>query len=226
MRYHPAHVSRLLRQIGWSPRQPVVYPTQRDEEAIQKWLTERWPALKKARAERRTLVWVGESGFYLLPAKVRSYAPRGQTPTLKVPLTRDHLSAISGITPRGRLFLQVQREALDSEDVVRFLRALLRHIAGKLLIIWDGSPIHRSKVVKAFLADGAAKRIHLERLPGYAPDLNPDEGIWRYLKQVELRNVCCRDLDYHHEELRSAVRRLVGKRHIIRSCIRQAGCAV
>ncbi len=108
----------------------------------------------------------------------------------------------------------------------QFLRALLRHVARKLLVIWDGSPTHRSKVIKAFLAGGAAKRIHLERLPGYAPDLNPDEGIWRYLKRVELRNVCCRDLDHLHKELRNAVLRLVRKRHIIHSCIRQAECIV
>ncbi len=60
----------------------------------------------------------------------------------------------------------------------RFLRLLLRKIPGKLLVIWDGSPIHRAKVIKEFLAAGAAKRLHLERLPGYAPDLNPQEGVW------------------------------------------------
>jgi transposase len=67
-------------------------------------------------------------------------------------------------------------------DVVHFLRHVLRHIPGKLLVLCDGAPIHRGQPIKDFLAAGGAERIHLERLPGYAPDLNADEGIWRYLK--------------------------------------------
>ena len=107
---------------------------------------------------------------------VRTYAPRGQTPVLRVKLTRDHLSAIGGLTPEGRLFMQMQDHAYNAEDVVRFLRLLLRKIAGNLLVIWDGSPIHRSQVIKDFLKRKAAKRLHVERLPGYAPELNPTSG--------------------------------------------------
>ena len=125
---------------------------------------------------------------------MRTYAPRGQTPVLRVPLTRDHLSAISAITPAGKLYMHVRQRALRGPDVVRFLRHLLDCLPGKLLVIWDGSPIHRARAVKAFLAAGAAARLQLEQLPAYAPDTNPDEGIWNLLKRVELRNVCCRDL--------------------------------
>lgn len=178
-------------------------------------------AQKKADAEGRTVVWVDESGFYLLPGVVRTYAPRGQTPVLRVPLTRDHLSIISGITAHGRLFQMVQATAYRSADVVRFLRHLLRQVAGKLLVIWDGAPIHRSQIIKDFLAAGAAARLHLERLPGYAPDLNPDEGIWQYLKHVELRNCCCRSMAALRTEFRLAVGRLRHKREVIRGCIRQ-----
>lgn len=157
---------------------------------------------------------------------VRTYAPRGQTPILRVPLTRDHLAAISGITPDGRLFMQVQDHAYGSKDIVRFLRLLLRKIKGRLLIIWDGAPIHRGQVIKAFLARGAAKRLHLEQLPGYAPELNPDEGIWNYLKGVELKNLCCHDLGELATALRRAKERLRHKKQIIRSCVAHCGCAV
>jgi transposase len=74
--------------------------------------------------------------------------------------------------------MQVQDHAYRAEDVVRFLRLLLRKIRGKLLVIWDGSPIHRAKEIKAFLVRGAAKRLWLAQLPTYAPELNPDEGVW------------------------------------------------
>jgi transposase len=78
-------------------------------------------------------------------------------------------------------------------------------------------------VVKDFLAAGAAKRLHLERLPGYAPDLNPDEGIWNYLKRVELGNVCCSDLADLRHRLRRAAVRMRHKPDIIRACSRQCG---
>ena len=157
---------------------------------------------------------------------MRTYAPRGQTPILRLPLTRDHLSAISGLTLDGRLVFQVRPYSLRGPDVVEFLRQLLRHLPGKLLVIWDGSPIHRSQTVKDFLARGAAKRLRLEPLPAYAPELNPDEGIWNYLKRVELRNVRCQDLAHLEDELRRAVTRLRRKRPVLHGCLRQVGYAI
>lgn len=167
-------------------------------------------------------MFVDEAGFSLLPAAVRTYAPRGQTPTLRVPLTWDHLSVISAITPDGRLWMMIQKVAFNGVTVVRFLKHLLRHIQGKLLIIWDGLPAHHGQAVKDFLRQGAARRIHLERLPGYAPDLNPDEGIWRYLKQVEMKNLCCHTLDELYYELRKAAARLRHKTNVILACFQQA----
>ncbi|MBI3977003.1 MAG: IS630 family transposase [Chloroflexi bacterium] len=224
---HPAHISRLLRSINWSLQKPITKATQRDEEAIRRWSEERWPMLrKKADAEGRTIVWVDEAGFSLLPAAVRTSAPRGKTPILRVPWTRDHLVAISALTVDLRLLLLMQEQPLDSDDVVRFFRHLLRHIPGPLLVIWDGSPIHRSHVVKAFLASAEGQRIQLEPLPGYAPELNPDEGIWRYLKHVELRNVCCPSLSALRDVVRLAVKRLRHKVRVLAGCIQYAGYQV
>jgi transposase len=130
---------------------------------------------------------------------------------------------MSGITPQGWLFTMTRREALKGLNSVHFLKHLLSQTDHKLLVIWDGSPIHRSIEVRTFLADGAAKQIHLERLPAYAPDLNPDEGTWRYLKYVELRNVCCLDLEHLHQQLNLAVLRLRRKPDLIQTFFAQAG---
>ena len=119
--------------------------------------------------------------------------------------------------------MQVRPTSYDAEAVVGFLRVLLRKISGKIILIWDGSPIHRAHEIKNFLKRGAAKRLHLEQLPGYAPDLNPDEGIWNYLKRVELGNVCCTDLDHLQTQLIQARERLRHKTEIIQSCSRQCG---
>jgi transposase len=182
---------------------------------------------KTSQREGRTVVWVDEAAFSLLAGVVRTYAPRGTTPLLAVPLTHDHLSVISGITEQGKVLMQIQAHAFKGPDIVHFLKHLLWHRGGKLLIIWDGAPIHRDKAgtlrVKAFLAAGAARQLCLEPLPGYAPDLNPDEGVWNHLKFVELRNVSCHDQDELRHELRLAIARLRQKPDIIRGFFKQYG---
>ena len=100
---------------------------------------------------------------------------------------------------------------------------MLAQILGKLLVIWDGAPIHRSRAVKEWLAQGGVSRIQLEQLPGYAPELNPDEGVWRYLKRVELKDVICADLGHLLSEFWAAVERLLAKPDVLRSCIREVG---
>jgi transposase len=181
---------------------------------------------KKAALEHRTLVLVDESGFYLLPAVVRTYAPCGRTPILRVFQTHDHLSVMSGITPSGKLFTLVRDRALRERESVLFLKHLLRRIGGRLLVVWDGSPIHRGREVKAFLADGGARHVHLEHFPAYAPDLNPTEGVWDQLKLVELRNLCCSDLTRLHSELDLAIVRLRRKPELIQSFFAGAGLSL
>jgi transposase len=154
---------------------------------------------------------------------MRTYGPKGDTPVIEEYLSRDHLSAISGITPDGKLYMMVQERAYKSPDVVNFLEHLLRHIPGKLLIIWDRSPIHRARVIKDYLACGAAARIHLEQFPAYAPELNPDEGIWNYLKRVELKNLACQNISELRTEIRKAKERMRHKVDAIAACIEHAG---
>jgi transposase len=108
-----------------------------------------------------------------------------------------------------------QEKAFKAEDALRFLKRLMRQIEGKLLVVWDGSPIHGGRAVKDFLASGASWRLQLEQLPGYAPDLNPEEGIWKHLKYVELKKLCCQSLSELRVELRKAKERLRHKRDII-----------
>jgi DDE superfamily endonuclease len=92
----------------------------------------------------------------------------------------------------------------------------LREVPSRMVIIWDGAPIHPSHVVKALLANGAAERLYLEHLPAYAPELNPDEGLWAHLKGVELPHVCGFNLPHLHAELRDAIQRVRRKSRIIK----------
>ncbi len=91
-----------------------------------------------------------------------------------------------------------------------------------MVLIWVGSPIHRSHRLREFLANGASARLHLERLPAYAPELNPDESVWQQLKGVELRNLCCFNIPHLRRELRDAVKRVQRKPRLITSFFRGA----
>jgi transposase len=226
--YHKGHVARLLQDLGWTPQVPVTRALQRDEAVIERWRVEVWPEVKqRARHERRALVFIDESGFYLLPGVVKTYGPKGKTPVVYEWQTRDHLSVMAGVTPGGKLYTLVRQDSLTCADSVVFLRHLLRQTGKRLLVIWDGSPIHRWKEVREFLGGEGAQAVHVEALPGYAPDLDPlDEGGWHHLKHVEMRNLTCLDLEQLHLEFHLAVGRLRQKPHLIKSFFAQAGLAL
>ncbi len=222
--YHKDHVGRLLQELQWTPQVPIRRALQRDEQAIERWRVEVWPELRRrAKRERRVLVFEDESGFYLLPGLVRTYAPQAQTPVLREKQTRDHLSVMGGVTPEGRVYTLARQESLNGLHSIEFLKHLLRVAGQRLLVIWDGSPIHRRVAVTEFVA-GLRGKVWLEALPGYAPDLNPrDEGGWHHLKNVEMANLVCRDLEELHEQFHLAVARLRQKPHLVQSFFAQAG---
>jgi transposase len=224
VRYHKGHVGRLLKELQWTPQMPIRRAIQRDDPAIERWRAEVWPELRKrARRERRVLVFEDESGFYLLPGLVRTYAPEGQTPIIREKQTRDHLSVMGGMTPEGKVYTLARQESLNGLHTVEFLIHLQRLAGERLLLIWDGSPIHRRTEVGDFVS-GTHGKIRVEPLPGYAPDLNPwDEGGWNPLKHVQLRNVVCRDLEELHEQFHLAVGRLRQRPLLVRSFFAQAG---
>jgi transposase len=228
VRYHKDHVSRLLKGLGWTPQIPITRAVQRDEATIARWRVEVWPALRhQALRERRILVFIDETGIYLLPGVVRTYGPKGKTPVVDQWLSRDHLSVMAGVTPAGKLYTLVRQDPLTSLESVIFLKHLFVQTGKKLLVIWDGSPIHRWGAVQEYLAGEGAKRVQVEALPGYAPDLSPlDRGCWQHLKHVELRNRSCMDLEELHLEFHLAIGRLRQKPHRIRSFFAAAGLAL
>lgn len=131
------------------------------------------------------------------------------------------LSIIGGIT-LWSFFFRIHAGSIKSAQVVEFLQALQRHLKGaRLLIIWDGAPIHRSRVVSEFLAstDG---NIVVERLPAYAPELNPVEYLWAHLKQHEIGNLIVREAWQLGQQATSALRRMRRRPRIIRACFAQA----
>ena len=129
------------------------------------------------------ILYVDEAACYLLPMLGLTWAPRGQTPVLIEHAGREHLSLIAAIAPTGRIYVAGQDQSFTGEDIVWFLKKLCgRYRKRDLLIIWDGASIHGGEAVKDFLHQRPG-RIHLERLPGYSPELNPTELVWNRLKR-------------------------------------------
>jgi len=225
--YHKHHVAKLLKELNWTPQMPIRRAIQRDEPAIRRWRNEVWPELlKRARKERRTLVFEDESGFYLLPGLVRTYAPEAHTPVIREKHTRDHLSVMGGMTPQGKVYTLVRRKPLNGLHCIEFFKHLRAVTGSRILVVWDGSPIHRRLAVKEFVERSKGK-VLVEQLPGYAPDLNPwDEGGWHHLKNVEMRNRVTHDLEELQEQFYLAIDHLRQKPHMARSFFAQAGLSL
>jgi transposase len=134
------------------------------------------------------IVFVDESGFSERPSRVRSWAPVGQTPVIQYHFNWDQLSIIAGLT-RWNCYFRLYPGTVDRFRAAEFLQALARAIPHKLLLIWDQLPAHRSRVVRDFIAS-LEDRIHLEFLPSYAPELNPVEYIWAWMKKHALAHYC------------------------------------
>lgn len=141
-------------------------------------------------------------------------------------LTRDHLSAISGVTPTANLYAQVRSGALNNSDVTLFVQHLLEEIGCPLWLIWDGGSIHHGEDLDRFLLQVGPDQVLLECLPSYAPELNPAEGVWNFLKYAELPNVCCFSLRKLRWHLDRALMRLRTKPDKILSFFEGAGLSL
>ena len=168
-------VGRYLKAWGMTPQKPVRRAYERNDEAIKLWLAEAYPALvREAKGERATIYWGDEMGLRSDHVTGTSYAPLGRTPVVRATGQRFGCNMISAITNRGALAFMVFQGKFQNPVFIEFMKRLLRQVKGKLYLIVDGHPVHRSVAAKCFVKDNA-DRLRLIRLPGYCPELNPDE---------------------------------------------------
>lgn len=172
---------------------------------------ERVAAFKKnAIKEGKTIVFIDESGITERPFVVRTWGRRGETPVLQYHFNWKQLSAIAGVTWYN-FYFKLYAGTIKKEQVVDFLKHLLRFIKGKMLVIWDGLRSHKSKMVKNFI-DSVNGRLELEFLPAYAPELNPVEYLWGYWKCKELPNFCAENFAHLSLYARKALLRIRRKK--------------
>lgn len=182
------------------------------------------PRKKNAARLGAHLVFVDESGFLLIPSVRRTWAPAGQTPFLRHWQRHDRISVISGVSvsPRRQrlgLYFQLHDANLHAAEVCAFLRMVLRHLRGPVIVVWDNGHIHKGPLVRALCA--AFPRLHLEPLPPYAPELNPDEGVWTLAKGA-LANGRPDSREALRCDLLAALRRTGGSQRLLRACFTQS----
>jgi putative transposase len=183
-----------------------------------------------ARAWKRHayIVFVDESGFMLGPLRRHTWAPRGCTPVIKITSPHERISVIGAITisPRYKHFgfqfcLSEDNANFHGDGVVRFVDALRRRLRGPMTILWDTIRIHLGRPVELYLA--SHRTMVVEPFPPYAPELNPVNYVWSYVKYGRLPNYCPPDLSHLRRSITAEFRRLQKRPKLLESLFRRAG---
>lgn len=170
-------VGRYLARWGFTPQKPVRRAFEQNSEAVERWLDEEYPAIgNQAKRDKALIYWADEMGLRSDHAAGRSFARKGQTPIIPGTGQRFGCSMISAITNRGHLSFMVFKKSFCANVFLKFIRRLLRQAKRKVFLIVDRHPVHRSKKLKTWLKQNE-HRIRLFFLPGYSPELNPDEVL-------------------------------------------------
>jgi transposase len=175
-------VGRLLAQLNITPQKPLRRAYERDPQQVSQWLQETYPKLRlRARKHGAKIFFLDEAGFSAEPNLGRTYGLKGQTPVVPTTGQRQKVNAISAINARGEFWCQDYTGKLNAARFVEFLQAFMKGRTSKVYLVVDGHPSHKAKVVKDYVRSTEGG-LELHFLPPYAPDLNPDEFVWQYVK--------------------------------------------
>ncbi len=177
-------VGELLARLGLTPQKPLQRAYQRDPEAIERWQRETFPGIaRQARAEGAAVYFWDESGFRADTVHGKTWGVRGQTPVVHRPGQRQSISAASAVNANGAFWFCTYEGALKADLFVLLLRKLMRGRRKPVHLILDSLPAHKTAAVRDYIASTNG-RLMLHFLPGYAPDLNPDELVWSHVKRT------------------------------------------
>jgi transposase len=175
-------VGRLLRKLGLSSQRPLYRAYQQDPEAVERWKSETYPRIRaQAAAEGATVYFADEAGIRSDYHAGTTWAPVGETPVVRATGARFSVNMVSAVTAKGALRFAVYDESFTTTTFIDFAKRLLHDTDGPVYLIVDGHLTHRAKAVKEFVASTRG-RLKLFLLPGYSPQLNPDEWVWKHVK--------------------------------------------
>jgi transposase len=177
-----ASVWRLLKQLGLTCQRPLFKAYQQDAKAVQNWLKSTYPKIKKLAKRVKAEIFFGdEAGIRSDFHAGTTWAPKGETPIVESNGQRFGLNIISAVSPKGEMRFMIIDGTVKAKEFIVFLSRLIVGVKHRVFLIVDGHPTHRSKLVKEYVASTNGK-LGLFYLPGYSPELNPDEFVWNDLK--------------------------------------------
>lgn len=193
---HKATVGRILHRLGLTPQKPVRRAFKRDEAECRHWATREFPRIvREAKRRQSTLLFLDEAGVHEDGPIGRTWGAKGQTPVIQVTGTRRRVNVISAVSPRGQLWFRCYFGTLTAPRFLAFLKDLRHDFRKPLDVIMDRHPSHEAALVRRWLRE-QGRRLRVHFLPGYAPDLNPDEHVWTQLKGMFRRDPVHRDEDF------------------------------
>ena len=209
-------VGRYLKRWGFTPQKPMRRAFERNPEAVRRWLEEEYPEIRKqAKCEKAEILWGDQMGLRSDHAVDRSYGRRGHTPVIPGTGKRFGCNMMSAITNRGRLNFMVFQKKFETDVFLEFLRRLVRQSKHKAFLIVDGHPVHRSNKVKTWVEKNSHD-IRLFFLPGYSPELNPDEMLNQDVKSNAVGRRRARNQQELISNVRGYLRRRQRQPHIVR----------
>lgn len=201
-------VGRLLAKLGLSPQRPLWRAWQADPEAVARWQSEEFPAIRAAaKAEGATIYFADEAGIRSDYHAGTTWAPIGRTPVVKATGARHAVNMISAVTAQGALRFTVFQGTCTAKVFIDFCKRLLHDASGPVYLVVDGHPTHKAKATKAFVASTGG-RLKLFTLPAYSPQLNPDEWVWKNVKHDRIGRTSVTGPDDLKAKATAALRRL------------------
>ena len=177
-------VGELLAKLGLTPQKPLQRAYQRDPEAIEKWQRETYPGIaRQAKAQGAEVFFWDESGFRADTVHGKTWGVRGQTPVVHRPGQRQSISAASAVNANGAFWFCTYEGALNAEGFVELLQKMMHYRKKPVHLVLDSLPEHKKAMVRDYVNSTQGK-LTLHFLPGYAPDLNPDELVWSHVKRT------------------------------------------
>lgn len=175
-------VGKLLASLDITPQKPLRRAYERDPLAVERWRRESYPKLKKRAKKLGAMIFfLDEAGFQSDPPLGRTYGLKGHTPVVTSSGQRQSINVISAVNAGGAFWAATYTGKLNAESFLEFLKDFMKSQRRKVLLVVDGHPAHKAKLIKQYVAK-LAGRLELHFLPPYAPDLNPDEFVWNYMK--------------------------------------------
>ena len=220
VRFTPQWTGEIMRRLGLSPQRPRYRASEQDLAAVAAWRAQVYPAIRDEAAQVGATIYFGdESGVSADHHAGTTWAPVGETPVVAATASKSRVNMVSAVEQRGRLHFQITEGSLNTTSFIEFCRLLLADDGGTVFLIVDNSRVHHAKAVSEYV-DTAGGKLRLFFLPTYAPELNPDEWVWKNVKYDDVGRTAPRDPRQRFQQVHDALAWLQARPEIVCSFFR------